>query len=75
MGQKYYVEAKLSGSCTTSQAYKSTNHFIVAVFTVIKYRLKYPIVDLAIRNGYEECDKCVWNGTGKLLCNSNLHSK
>lgn len=70
MGQKYYIEAKLSGYCGIAQESKSTKHFVIALITVIKYRLKYPIVNFYIRNGYKDCDKC--NEGGKLLCNPGL---
>ena len=70
MGRKYYIEAKLSGYCGIAQESKSTQHFIAALITVIKYRLKYPIVNFEIRNGYKNCSSC--NEGGELLCNPEL---
>lgn len=70
MGYKYYVEARLSGYCSISQASKRCKTFIGFLIIIIKFRLKYPIVDADIRNGYKDCDKCNL-GENKPLCYSS----
>lgn len=67
MGYKYGVEARLSGCCSISQASKRCKTFIGFLITIVIFRLKYPIVDAVIRNGYMDCDKCNL-GENKPLC-------
>lgn len=70
MGQKYYIEAMLNGDCLIPQESKSCKTFIVFLITIIKFRLKYPIINAKIRNGYKYCDKCNM-AENKPLCNSS----
>ena len=67
MGTKYYIFAKLNGYCCEglAQDSKNTNYLIIALFWLIRFRIKYPIVDLQVRNGYSKCDYCKYEG---LLC-------
>lgn len=58
MGQKYYISAKLNGRCNLSQDSKNCKTLIGLILTLIIYRLKYPIIDVSIRNGYDNCNKC-----------------
>jgi len=58
MGNKYQISARLNGYCMFDTDGKSTESFIVAIFYLIKFRIKYPIVDLKIRNGYIKCRDC-----------------
>lgn len=74
MGQKYYVEAMLNGHCLTQQKSKSCKTFISFLITIIRFRLKYPIVNAKIRNGYKDCDKCNMS-ENKPLCHSSRKSK
>lgn len=67
MGRKYIVSARLSGICAMDQETAVCKSFIGFIFTVIKFRLKYPIVDAQIRNGYESCEKCNM-GENKPFC-------
>ena len=67
MGYKYYVEAMLNGFCPTSQESKCCKTFTGFLITIIKFRLKYPIINAKIRNGYKDCDKCNL-GENKPLC-------
>ena len=67
MGDKYYVEAFLSGYCTLPQEFKMCERFIEFLITIIRFRIKYPIVNAEIRNGYEDCNKCNM-GENKPLC-------
>lgn len=74
MAQKYYVEAILNGDCLMHQESKSCITFIGFLMTIIRFRLKYPIVNAKIRNGYKDCDKCNM-GENKPLCDSSRKSK
>ena len=65
MGWKYTIQAKLNGLCKMHQNIKTTNHITIALFWLIAFRIKYPIVDFMVRNGYENCNKCIHEG---LLC-------
>ena len=67
MGYKYYVYAVLSGFCSLPQESKNCKTFIGFLITIIRFRLKYPIVNAEIRNGYKDCDKCNM-GENKPLC-------
>ena len=58
MGYKYCVRAKLNGHCPILQEVKRCKTFIFFLITIIRFRLKYPIVDAEIRNGYKDCNKC-----------------
>ena len=40
------------------QESKSCKTFMGFLFAVVKFRLKYPIVDAEIRNGYKDCESC-----------------
>ena len=70
MGYKYYVEARLNGCCSLPQETKNCKTFIGFLITIIRFRLKYPIVDAKIRNGYKDCNKCNM-GENKPLCYSS----
>ena len=70
MGHKYYVEAILNGFCSMGQESKSCKTFIGFLITIIRFRLRYPIVNAKIRNGYKDCDKCNM-GENKPLCYSS----
>lgn len=70
MGYNYYIEARLSGHCSISQESKSCKTFIEFLITIIRFKLKYPIVDAKIRNGYKDCDSCNL-GENKPLCYSS----
>jgi len=65
MGWTYSIHACLNGHCKLNQKQKTTKCFIVALFWLIVFRLKYPIVDFMVRNGYKNCDDCCHEG---LLC-------
>lgn len=67
MGQRYFVEAKLSGVCMQPQKSKYCKTFIGLLLAIIRYRLKYPIVTVYIRNGFKHCDDCKV-GENKPLC-------
>ena len=69
MGYKYYVEAVLSGYCSLPQETKICKRFIGFLITIIRFKIKYPIVNAKIRNGYNDCDKCNM-GENKPLCNT-----
>jgi hypothetical protein len=58
MGYKYYIKAYLNGACQLPQEYKNCKSFIVMLINLVIFRLKYPIVDIEIRNGYKNCAKC-----------------
>lgn len=66
MGYNYYIEARLSGWCATTQETKECKTFIEFLFYIIRFKIKYPIVDAKIRNGYKDCDNC--NLADKPLC-------
>ena len=72
MGWKYYIRARLSGYCRTSQDERLTKHFVIALFWLTIFRFKYPIVDLEIRNGYRNCDRCCNEGT---ICRKSEEEK
>ena len=67
MGYKYYIEARLNGDCLTAQETATCKSIIGFLLTIIVFKLKYPIVDAKIRNGYRMCDKCNL-GENKPLC-------
>lgn len=58
MSWKYYIIGKLSGFCEVAQNVRCCNSLIKALFILIYFRLKYPIVDFIIRNGYKTCEYC-----------------
>ena len=58
MGCKYYIKARLSGYCSIQQEARQCRTLIGCILTLIRFRIKYPIVDIEIRNGYKSCDKC-----------------
>lgn len=74
MGYKYFVEARLNGFCSVNQANKSCKTLIGFLITLIIYRMKYPIVDAGIRNGYRDCKKCNL-GEWKPLCYDDVKEK
>ena len=74
MGQKYYIEAMLNGDCLMQQESKSCKTFIVFLITIIRFRLKYPIINAKIRNGYKDCNKCNMD-ENKPLCHLSRKSK
>ena len=74
MGQKYYVEAKLNGNCLMQQESKSCKTLIGFLMTIIRFRLKYPIVNAKIRNGYNNCDKCNM-GENKPFCDPSMYKR
>jgi hypothetical protein len=65
MGWKYSIHASLNGFCKLEQGQKTTRYFIVALFWLIVFSIKYPIVDFMVRNGYKDCNSCQYEG---LLC-------
>lgn len=67
MGYKYCVRARLSGCCYIVQKSKRCKTLIGFLITIIMFRLKYPIVDADVRNGYKDCSKCNFGET-KPLC-------
>lgn len=70
MGSKYYVCGRLSGYCSIWQESKTCKTFLGCIVSLIIFRLKYPIVDVQVRNGYKDCDKCNL-GENKPLCYSS----
>ena len=58
MGIKYEILCKESGLCPIWTSFCQTRIFIVAMLYMVIARFKYPIVDVNIRNGYIDCEKC-----------------
>jgi len=66
MGWKYSIHARNNGYCRLNQSEKLTKHLGVALFWLMVFRVKYPIVDFMVRNGHKNCEKCVHEN---LICN------
>ena len=71
MGHKYFISARMSGICGVIQEGKTCKTFLGLIINLIIFRFKYPIVDVAVLNGYGNCDKCKYvdeDGNKPLCC-------
>ena len=57
MGYKYTIRFTRNGLCDY-RFDRGTNNPIVALWYFITLAIKYPIIDLSVRRGYVNCEKC-----------------